>query len=63
MSVYYMHTRCLGKPEEGIECPKTLFIGDLELPYGCWEFNQCPLEEQINALNHLVISLGPCLAR
>lgn len=52
-----------GKPEEDIECPKMLLIDDLELPSGFWELNQCPLGAQINALNHLVISLAPCVAQ
>jgi hypothetical protein len=46
LSLYYMYTYCLWKPEEGIGSSRTGVTDGYELPCGSWELNPGSLEEQ-----------------
>jgi hypothetical protein len=41
-----MFMKCLQRPGEGIRPAGTVVTGNCELPFGCWELNSGPLEEQ-----------------
>ena len=47
MSVNHLHAWDPRRPEDDIRSPETGVIGGCKLlPYGCWELNLGPLEEQ-----------------
>ena len=46
MYVYHVCAWCLWRPEEGIRSPGTGVTDGCEPPYGYWESNLGPLEEQ-----------------
>lgn len=47
MVVHHMRTWCWRRSEEGVGSPVgTAVLGRWESPYGCWESNLGPLQEQ-----------------
>lgn len=46
IKVWNVHAGCTWKPEEGVRSSGTEVTGGFQLPYGCWEHNVSPLEEQ-----------------
>ena len=57
--VYYMYASCPWRAEDGIGSLRTGLTDSCELPYGCWELNLWPLEEQY-MLSHCPTLLSCC---